>query len=143
VLLGAATALALSAFAVLDLLRPEDKRTHLGRLVDRVIDEGAGPLVSVIERKATAVVESVATPWAVAVLFAVIGTALVLRRRGDALRATAEAYPVARPVALAVALGGALGTVVNDSGLAVGAVMFMVGATALLAVVGPRLAASD
>src|SRR5690606_5155212 len=48
---GLATIAAITAFGFLDLARPPEQRAHLGRLFERVGDEGVGPLFSIMERK--------------------------------------------------------------------------------------------
>ena len=52
-----ATVAAVTAFGLLDLARPEGQRAHLGRLFERVGNEGLEPLLSIVERKAAANVE--------------------------------------------------------------------------------------
>ncbi len=42
---------AVAAFAALDMARPSDKRTHLGRLIERVQDRGIGDFVVIVQRK--------------------------------------------------------------------------------------------
>ena len=46
------TVAAVTAFGLLDLARPEGQRAHLGRLFERVGNEGLEPLLSIMERKA-------------------------------------------------------------------------------------------
>ena len=51
IVIGLATLGALAAFAAIDLARPEEDRTHLGRLVDRVVDDDGGGFLEIIQRK--------------------------------------------------------------------------------------------
>ena len=46
-----ATVAAVTAFGLVDLARPAGERAHLGRLFERVGNEGLGPLLSIMERK--------------------------------------------------------------------------------------------
>ena len=45
------TAAAVTAFGLLDLARPAGERAHLGRLFERIGNEGLEPLLSIMERK--------------------------------------------------------------------------------------------
>ncbi|MGH9003564.1 MAG: hypothetical protein ACRDYV_10580, partial [Acidimicrobiia bacterium] len=58
------TVLALSAFALFDLARPSDERSHLGRLVEQVDADGWGAFTQVVERKADANLSVLTrSPW--------------------------------------------------------------------------------
>jgi hypothetical protein len=131
-LLGVITLVLISVLAAFDLSRPSDERTHLGRLIERIGDEGWDPLVSVISRKLDGVAASLATPWAVATVVALVAVALLVVFQREVLRSVAAAVPEAGPVAIALLVGGALGAVVNDSGVAVSAVMYHVLAAAAI-----------
>ena len=48
---GAAAVAVVAVFAALDLSRPADRRTHLGRLVEAVADQGVGAFETVVTRK--------------------------------------------------------------------------------------------
>ena len=74
-----ATALAIAVFAGIDLMRPATERAHLGRLVERVNEDGFGPLFAIVERKFVAALrESTRSFWALAIP---IGIALRDRAR--------------------------------------------------------------
>ncbi len=69
---GLATAVAVTAFGLLDLARPPERRAHLGRLFERVGDEGLGPLFSIMERKLLANLQvSVSSFWVAVIPMAV------------------------------------------------------------------------
>jgi hypothetical protein len=140
--LGLATAGLISALALFDVLRPAEQRTHLGRLVERMGDEGWDPLASVITRKLTGVADSLATPWAAATVIGAVAGLLLLRYRREAIHAAVAATPTAGPMATALVVGGVLGAVLNDSGVAVTAIMFMVLAAAALFVLAPAVQGS-
>jgi hypothetical protein len=128
---GAAVAV-LAAATTVDLLRPPDRRTHLGRLVADSWHHGGGELFATIARKADANVRLLRlTPWswAVPVIAAFLLYVLVVRH------GWADLLPPGSPLRLGVVgalAAGVLGFVVNDSGVVV---------TALVLVeVGPLLA---
>lgn len=108
-ILGAgAGALVAGGFVTLDLLRPRDSRTHLGRFAQRVIDGDAG---SVIARKAISSWELVAhSPLTVlGLVVALVALVYANLSAGDG--------PQAR-VIHALSLAGVVGFLLNDSGLA-------------------------
>jgi hypothetical protein len=113
-ILGAAVAV-VAALAVLDWRRPADRRTHLGRFVQQLLD---GDAWTVISRKAGANL-GILTGSVLSLLLPVaLLAALWLVRPGGLLRGRARG-PELRGGLLAVALDLALGAAVNDSGVAV------------------------
>lgn len=124
--LAVAAVVAVGVFAVVDVARGAGPSTHLGRAVagDSVVDLAV--------RKGTRAVRSVTNPMALIVVIGAIALAAV-RRRGvwrPALQAAGWALLVA-----AVA-----GSLLNDSGVIVGAAVVAVTWPAMLAVLGPALA---
>jgi hypothetical protein len=122
----------LALATTVDLVRPQDRRTHLGRLVADSWHHGVGELVTTIARKSEANVRLLRlTPWAwaVPIIAAFLLYVLVVRR------GWAHLLPPRSPLRLGVVgalTAGVLGSVVNDSGVIV---------TALVLVeVGPLLA---
>lgn len=124
---GIAGVLATVAFGFLDLARPASQRAHLGRLFERIGDEGLDPLLSIMERKLAANMSVSTSSFWVAAL--PLGAALLL------LAARHPSHPLARlrhlmpglSAGLAAALVGAvLGSILNDSGLIVGGVAMLV-----------------
>ena len=118
------TVLALGAAALVDVTRPPEVRTHLGRLVAEVAADGPGPLLETVGRKAAANLRTWGSPWVwgLAVLAISLVTAVAVDRnwhrilpRGSALRAG-----VAGTVA-----AGILGYAVNDSGVVVAALILV------------------
>lgn len=133
-----AGALVVTAFAVVDWLRPAEDRTHLGRFVDTVLDGG---LTDVVGRKLAQNLANLGGTWLT--LLALAGIALVAFVLARPLRWAATApdggpfswlssgaplsslgteAPMLRPgvVALAITLG--IGFVVNDSGIVIPAI---------------------
>lgn len=122
-----ATAIAVTGFGLLDLARPPTRRAHLGRLFERIGDEGFGPLVSIVQRKLLANLEvSTSSFWVAAIPIGVAVWVLVARhptRPLDQLRLRVPTIGAGLSAAL-VAAG--LGSLLNDSGAIVGGVAAMV-----------------
>jgi len=124
--LGGATATVagLALATGVDMLRPADARTHLGRLAARVRDEGLEPLVTTMARKAEGSLATFASPWswAIPVIF-LYGLYALLRARGVP-EPLADTTPL-RVGAIAMVATGLLGCLLNDSGVVVPAVVFV------------------
>lgn len=128
-----------SGFAILDWLRPEASRTHLGRFVQTVLDGG---LIDVLTRKLGQNLTILGASWPVILAVAVLVTGIWLARRSrtgaagaqglvGSARAAREAVrevPALRVVVPAALTGLAIGFAVNDSGL----VILAVGAACLV-----------
>jgi hypothetical protein len=117
---GAAVAL-VGVFAAIDLARPADRRTHLGRLVESVGDKGIGALETVVTRKLganlTVITSSV---WTAMVPIAFGAIAYLLWRAPGHVRAIRDTI---RESLGGLAVVGVLGFALNDSGIAVPGVM--------------------
>lgn len=114
------TVLVIGGFAAVDLLRPADSRTHLGRFVAGL---GSGDTV-VIERKVAAnlsVLVSSAWTWLVPVVAAFLLVWGV--RRVGVLRRLRDRVPGLGAALAGLAVVGALGFALNDSGVAVPTMM--------------------
>jgi hypothetical protein len=122
-----ATLGAVVAFGLLDLARPASQRAHLGRLFERVADEGFGPLASIMQRKLLANLEvSTSSFWVAAIPIGAAMWVLVIRhpsRPVDGLRARVPTLGAGLAAAFVAAL---LGSLLNDSGAIVGGVAAMV-----------------
>jgi hypothetical protein len=120
-----ATIAAIAAFAAIDVARPADQRAHLGRLVERVGNDGAQPLTSVVHRKLLAALnESVHSYWLAAIP---IGLLLLyaLSRLGDRpLERLRKQMPALGVVLAATIVVAVLGSALNDSGAIVGGIVF-------------------
>lgn len=127
-----ATAGAILAFGLLDLARPASDRGHLGRLFERIGDEGPSPVLSMVERKLAANLEvSTSSLWVLAIPLAVAFWLYLRRSQGhpfEALRASFTTLPAGLWAALVAAV---LGSALNDSGAIIGGIMAMVVATSL------------
>jgi hypothetical protein len=128
-----ATAVAIGVFGLIDLARPAGERAHLGRLFERIGEDGLGPLWSVVERKLAAnLVVSVTSLWVVAIPIA-LGLWVYLRRFPTRPYRRMRAEVGSLPAALAgILVAAVLGSALNDSGAIVGGVAAMVVAVALV-----------
>lgn len=129
----AATVVAVTAFGLLDLARPPSQRAHLGRLFERVGNEGLEPLLSIMERKALANLRVTTTSFWVAAIPIAIGFIVFLARyRGRPLDRLRDRIPTLQAGLLAAAVAAVLGSAANDSGAIVGGVTLMVVAASLV-----------
>jgi hypothetical protein len=133
--MAGATVAAVAAFGGLDLLRPPAERTHLGRLLERIGDDGLSPLWDTLARKAD-VAWDLAMPaarrWLPLVPAGLAFVAFVSLGRRAALRRLSTPVPQLGPAVAGVLVAAALGFALNDSGVAVPAMMLGVLAPALV-----------
>jgi len=122
-----ATAVAITAFGFLDLARPPEERAHLGRLFERVGDEGVGPLLSIMERKLLANLQvSTSSFWVAAIPVAVAFWVFLTRYPGRPIAALTSRVPTLGAGMAAALVAAVLGSMVNDSGAIVGGVSALV-----------------
>jgi hypothetical protein len=131
--IGASAAFAVAAFAVVDLLRPADQRTHLGRFVAGI---GDGTAASEVRRKLeanwhllTASVASLLVP------ILVVGFVILISRRRGALARVQRSEPGLRAGLVSAVIAAVLGFAFNDSGVAIPAMMIGIVVPWMLAVV--------
>jgi len=132
-LAGLAGAAVVTGFALLDLSRPEQDRTHLGRFAEDLLDGTAGVLLA---RKASAVLDLLfanAVTAALPLLVAALG--YLVARPPEPLRHAFALSPQWRHGLLALGLACLIGFAANDSGAAVPALAVCVALPATLAVV--------
>lgn len=126
---AAALILTMAGFAGLDLLRPPAERTHLGRLLERVGEEGLDPLRDVISRK-RAVAWDLSLPaarrWLPLVPVGLAFLAYLAVGPRDTLRRLAARVPQLGPAVAGVLVIAGLGFALNDSGVAIPAMMLAV-----------------
>jgi hypothetical protein len=136
VLAGIVTVGAVTAIGFLDLARPADERGHLGRLFERIGDEGLEPLTSVVERKMLANLQvTTSSFWVAAIPIAVAFLVFLSRYPTRPLTELKWRVPTLRAGLLAAGVAAVLGSLVNDSGAIVGGVTVMVVAAALVCLV--------
>jgi len=130
---GLATIAAITAFGFLDLARPPEQRAHLGRLFERVGDEGVGPLFSIMERKLLANLRvSTSSLWVAAIPVALALWLYLTRGPGRPAAGMRARMPMLSAGLGAATVGAVLGSLVNDSGAIVGGVSSLVLAASLL-----------
>ena len=128
-----ATISGLVALTALDLSRPADARTHLGRLAQQVADHGVTPFADTVIRKVDANLDTwTTTEWRAALAVSVLfGAFLVWSERARA-RAMFTAMPEMASAFTGLAVLTIVGYVVNDSGAVVPAVAMSIGALVLV-----------
>ena len=125
--IGLATFVLLSIFATIDLARPKDERTHLGRVASKVVDADGGGLSTVIQRKLKANWDILTSSiWTWIIPFAIAFLGLMLWRRNALMRDLEERIPGLRAGLIGALVAGFLGFALNDSGVAVPAMMLAV-----------------
>lgn len=133
ILAAVATLVVITGFALLDLAREPDQRTHLGRLFETIGDEGWSGFSTVVERKLSANVASLTgTVWIVAVFVGIAFLAFLAWRALDELRSLAARFPQLRAAAIGAAVLLVVGLALNDSGIRVPALMLTVFDAALV-----------
>lgn len=118
---------ALALFSAIDLSRPESQQTHLGRLVRSVFGgDGGGGLGTVLERKLnsnlTVLTNSI---WTLTVPLALILVLVLLAVGPESLRTHVPDTTWMRACLWGGLTMCVLGMAVNDSGIAIPAVMFL------------------
>jgi hypothetical protein len=106
-----------------DLSRPANERTHVGRLFEKVGSDGIGSFFTVVGRKASLMFGTFSnTAWVLLVLSVLIGIWLA-SRRSDLLARVVDRVPTLRPGLMCFGLLVVLGTALNDSGVQVTGMM--------------------
>jgi hypothetical protein len=118
---------AVAVFTGLDLSRSPERRTHLGRLVERIDERGLGDFIVVLERKLT---DNLATlthsVWGFMLPITLFVIWWALRRAPERLRAVATAVPEVRVAGIGFAILAVLGYMLNDSGIAIPGLMLVI-----------------
>lgn len=110
-----------------DLMRPKDQRTHVGRFFEKVGNEGWSGFATVLQRKGSENAATLASWVSIVVIIVVVGAIVVLWTRAPRrLRPVVAAVPTLRPVALALIVLMVLGYALNDSGIPIPALMLAV-----------------
>jgi hypothetical protein len=136
----AATVAAVVVFGAIDLARPPDKRTHLGRLFETTGSRGWSGLWTVIHRKIS---ENLGvflrSQWLFVVLVVLAFLAYLSTRHRERLRGVVQRGPELRAASIGFAILIVLGFALNDSGIAIPGVMLAVlNATIITLFVTPR-----
>jgi hypothetical protein len=118
------TAFAVVAFTLVDVSRPRDHQTHLGRLVESTREDGWHSFAIVVERKLSSNLNALFwSQWTVIVPIALAGIAFVVYRAPGRLGAVYERIATMRPALVALAVLAVLGFGLNDSGIPIPGVM--------------------
>lgn len=126
-LIGAATVALVAVAAAIDVARPSESRTHLGRLVAATFADGPGGLAVVFQRKAMANVSILTSSvWTYVIPVALAFLAFLTWRPQGFLRVLMGQVPGLRAALVATLVAGSLGFALNDSGVAVPAMMLAV-----------------
>jgi hypothetical protein len=115
------------AVGVVDMVRPADKQTHIGRLFTKVVNGDAGDFLLTVRRKLVANLDSFTNTKLLWVLPIVAVLLWVLWRAPQSRgRVLFRRVPVIRQTLLALALLAFFGDALNDSGVSIPALMAVV-----------------
>jgi hypothetical protein len=121
------TSAAVIGFGLLDLARPPGERAHLGRLFERVGNEGLEPLLSIVERKLLANLGvTTSSFWVAAIPVAVAFLVFLSKYPTRPMARMREQVPTLQAGVAAAIVAAVLGSAVNDSGAIVGGVTLLV-----------------
>ncbi|WP_421120072.1 hypothetical protein ACE2AJ_01585 [Aquihabitans daechungensis] len=127
-----ATAGAILAFGLLDLARAPSDRGHLGRLFERIGDEGPSPVIAMVQRKLTAnLAVSTSSLWVLAIPLAIAFWLYLRRSQRRPFEAMAASFATLPAGLWAALVAAVLGSALNDSGAIIGGIVAMVLATSL------------
>lgn len=124
VLVGLGTLVVLIAAGMVDLSRPEESRTHLGRLFEDIGANGFGAFETVVLRKLGANFDVLASSEWTLMVPVVFGFILYLIWRAPGrLQRLQEVIPEERAARVGFVIAAVLGFALNDSGIAVPGLM--------------------
>jgi hypothetical protein len=138
---GVGTIAAVTVLGFIDLARPADQRTHLGRLFEKIGNQGFGGFSTVILRKAGENVSTLSTStWRPMLIVLIVSFGLVGWGGPHVGRSLVREIPELRAGLAGVATFAVIGYALNDSGIAIPALMLgVVNATLVFLVFrGPR-----
>jgi hypothetical protein len=119
-----ATAFALVAATLVDLTRPKDHQSHLGRLVSTTRDGGWHSFVVVVQRKLSANLDALwPSQWTVITPIVLAFAAYLVWQAPGGLPALLQRMPSLRPALVGLAVLAVLGYGFNDSGIPIPGVM--------------------
>jgi hypothetical protein len=121
---GAVTAFAIVLATGIDMLRPVDSRTHLGRLVADVQNDGIGVFGTTLSRKVAANFRTYGSTWSWSVVIIALYMLYVLGWT-PGWRDLLPSGSSLRAGVVGTLAAGLLGYAVNDSGVVVTAVVFV------------------
>jgi hypothetical protein len=124
---AAALVAGITLVAFIDMSRASENRSHLGRLIERVQDNGIGDLFAVIERKLSSNLRTFTASFLGIVLPIVLLFFVWLwRTQRPRIEGVLRALPEWRAACLGFAVVALLGWALNDSGIAIPGVMLAI-----------------
>jgi hypothetical protein len=112
------------ALGFVDLLRPAESRTHLGRLFEQIGSDGIRPFTDAVQRKIATNLSVIPTSIWIPLVPAVLGFyAWLAYGSSFRLREIKGRAPQMRPAFVGLLVAAALGLALNDSGVAIPAMM--------------------
>lgn len=136
--IGAGTVVVVTAVAFLDLARPADARTHLGRFLDELLHGDGGLVVRRKLRGNLAILTS--SFWSFVLIGVLVALAAVVWRRRERVLPVVRRLPELRVFLAGFGTVALLGFALNDSGLAVPSIMLSVAVPWLVASLVPVVA---
>lgn len=133
---GVGAVAAVAVFGLVDLARPAAQRSHLGRLLESIADDGWSVLATVVSRKAGANLSALTNSvwmWMVPITLGLL-TWLVWKAP-DRLRLIDDRIPELRAAGVGFVVVTVLGYAFNDSGIVVPGIMLGVATSAGVALV--------
>jgi hypothetical protein len=128
-----ATLLALVAVTAVDLSRPADARTHLGRFAQQVADQGVSRFTNTIGRKIDANIDTWSTSeWRLALLVTILFVGFLVIGQRDRVAQLIGHIPELRAGFVGTAVLALLGYAFNDSGVMVPAAVLSVACPVLV-----------
>jgi hypothetical protein len=113
-----------AALGFLDLLRPAESRTHLGRLFEQIGSDGVRPFADAVQRKIATNLSVIPTSIWIPLVPAVLGFyAWLAFGSAFRLKEIRRRAPQMRPAFVGLLVAAALGLALNDSGVAIPAMM--------------------
>lgn len=122
---GAGTVVLVAVLAAADLTRPASSRTHLGRFADDLLHGDGGLVIRRKMRGNLAILTS--SVWSVVLLLLLVGIGWSAWRRRAVLTDALRDRPTTRAFLAGFVTVAVLGFALNDSGIAVPAVMLVAG----------------
>lgn len=119
-MIGAGTVAVLALFAGIDLARPADERTHLGRFVSKLFAGDAG---EIIQRKIAANLRVLTSAWTWIIPVALIYFMYLTWRPNRTLQRLNQMHPQFRAFGVSALTLGTLAMLLNDSGVSMPAMM--------------------
>jgi hypothetical protein len=124
---------ALAGATALDLSRAPERRTHLGRLVERIEDQGFGDFVVILQRK---LADNLATlthsVWGLILPLALLFALWLVRRARPRIAAVLASLPELRAGFVGSAVLAVLGYALNDSGIAIPGLMLTIAVASII-----------